>query len=919
MSIKYVKCALLVMIVLFSARSGFASDIYVAPSGADTASGEQDYPLATLGAAILKAREIRKNAPQERMTIRLVPGEYSIAETITLAAEDSGSAEAPLVIEGMLIDGKCPTLAGGIRVENWEKASNESRFPEGTMVADLTPLGGDKKLHQIYDRGIRQIWARWPNYEPNLPYSGGWAYVEGKRVPMYGDIPGEPRDVVTLCEADRREWASPNDGEVCIFPRYNWWNRIEKIKSYDKASGKITLEKEMMYAARPMDRFAVFGMREELDAPGEWWQDIPNKKLYFLPVDNSSKYEVTIPTVDYVIKIEKAKNIIIRNVEISCAENGAIRVTDSENCVIEKSRIHDLGYMAGGGIGVFGGRNVTIKGCNIWNIGGHGVEAYAGDILNMVKCGHKIDNCYIHHVGQFNRHGIGVIAGGCGVTVSHTLIHDTPRCGLFHSGVFHTFEFNRIRHCNTEMEDTGATYGGGWTGGWTTIRYNHCSNSIGFNNHGKFNVFAWGIYLDEGGRGCDVYGNIVEHCQVGAMHLHCACDNHIWNNIFVSDAGPEGKTHQFSLQGWTNDPKGYFVKSRREPMMKEYEQRTKNPEWKKQRGMDYSPENPYLPDGNVMRGNLIEKNIFYYPDQPDSRYMSVHNVNFESNKIDYNLLWNGGEKPISTGVSHVEGGGADKTGLIPNAQFNEPVSPNEKNENKTAASGWFWYHKTFPEMRSEIVDFCGGKGLLIGAAYNPEKKYIRTSCVRSNAFPIEKGKDYALSFDLKTTDADAGLTARLVTENQGLWKAFGSKTFSAKDGETVHCETSFHYPAEGEADGDPRLGKVDVQFEFNAHQGEAVVGNLQFREARRLSEWESWQIDGADVHSIVADPLFENPSKENWRLRPDSPALKLGFEQIPFEKIGPYQDDARAEWPIQEAEGVREHPEWLTSVMVEHE
>src|ERR1017187_857081 len=40
---------------------------------------------------------------------------------------------------------------------------------------------------------------------------------------------------------------------------------------------------------------------------------------------------------------------------------------------------------------------------------------------------------------------------------------------------------------------------------------------------------------------------------------------------------------------------------------------------------------------------------------------------------------------------------------------------------------------------------------------------------------------------------------------------------------------------------------------------------------------------------------------------PASPAWGLGFERIPVEKIGPYQDDPRATWPIIEAAGVREH------------
>ena len=71
---------------------------------------------------------------------------------------------------------------------------------------------------------------------------------------------------------------------------------------------------------------------------------------------------------------------------------------------------------------------------------------------------------------------------------------------------------------------------------------------------------------------------------------------------------------------------------------------------------------------------------------------------------------------------------------------------------------------------------------------------------------------------------------------------------------------------------------------------------------------------GADAHSVVADPLFVDPEHGDFTLQPESPALKLGFEPIPFREIGPYQDDARTNWPIREAEGVRENPQWLQSV-----
>lgn len=68
--------------------------------------------------------------------------------------------------------------------------------------------------------------------------------------------------------------------------------------------------------------------------------------------------------------------------------------------------------------------------------------------------------------------------------------------------------------------------------------------------------------------------------------------------------------------------------------------------------------------------------------------------------------------------------------------------------------------------------------------------------------------------------------------------------------------------------------------------------------------WEKWRALGSDAHSVFANPMFVDPARHDYRLKPESPALKAGFKPIPFEQIGPYADETRATWPIVEAPGV---------------
>ena len=56
-----------------------------------------------------------------------------------------------------------------------------------------------------------------------------------------------------------------------------------------------------------------------------------------------------------------------------------------------------------------------------------------------------------------------------------------------------------------------------------------------------------------------------------------------------------------------------------------------------------------------------------------------------------------------------------------------------------------------------------------------------------------------------------------------------------------------------------------------------------------LSDWHKMygrDEDVYDIHSIVADPLFVDAANGDFRLKPESPAFKLGFQPIDVKIIG---------------------------------
>jgi hypothetical protein len=72
---------------------------------------------------------------------------------------------------------------------------------------------------------------------------------------------------------------------------------------------------------------------------------------------------------------------------------------------------------------------------------------------------------------------------------------------------------------------------------------------------------------------------------------------------------------------------------------------------------------------------------------------------------------------------------------------------------------------------------------------------------------------------------------------------------------------------------------IDHNLYFDARPGAKVT----FKNATV----EQWQARGHDKDSLIADPLFVDAAKYNFKLRPESPALKLGFKPIDLSTVGP--------------------------------
>ncbi len=84
----------------------------------------------------------------------------------------------------------------------------------------------------------------------------------------------------------------------------------------------------------------------------------------------------------------------------------------------------------------------------------------------------------------------------------------------------------------------------------------------------------------------------------------------------------------------------------------------------------------------------------------------------------------------------------------------------------------------------------------------------------------------------------------------------------------------------------------------------APKGNVVARNVCWGGPWGRTQREAApyvkfEDNLIDVDPKFVGEPPADFRLADDSPARRLGFRPIPFDKIGVYESDDRASWPVE--------------------
>ena len=87
----------------------------------------------------------------------------------------------------------------------------------------------------------------------------------------------------------------------------------------------------------------------------------------------------------------------------------------------------------------------------------------------------------------------------------------------------------------------------------------------------------------------------------------------------------------------------------------------------------------------------------------------------------------------------------------------------------------------------------------------------------------------------------------------------------------------------------PIRGAIAQEVDFNTFfsgAGQFYAATFDREGKRSRYTLEEWRTLGYDQHSVYSDPLFVDAAKGDYRVRPESPALKLGFKNFETNSAG---------------------------------
>jgi hypothetical protein len=306
--------------------SGHTAEIYVSANGANDNPGTREHPLATLSAALRKARELRRlHDPSITNGIHIIlkGGIYTLYEPVFIRPEDSGTKDSPTIIEAA--PDEQPVLSGGQSITGWKKLTTTvpglPAIAKGKLLVADVPLIGGKlfEFRQLWINNGKAVRAKDPNGDSMHRILNWNKNEQSCTIPVHN--------------------LSFSDGMELFI--HQWWAiailRIREMKIQGDSAKlffhqpESKIQSEHPWPAPWLSKetgnsaFYLTNSIQFLDEPGEWYLDIANRKIYYWPRDNEDMRTATVTassletilriegTIDNTVSFVSFKNILFQH------------------------------------------------------------------------------------------------------------------------------------------------------------------------------------------------------------------------------------------------------------------------------------------------------------------------------------------------------------------------------------------------------------------------------------------------------------------------------------------------------------------------------------------------------------------------------------------------------------------------------
>jgi parallel beta-helix repeat protein len=537
-------------------------EYWVSTTGNDADAGTREKPFATLQRARDALREAKKAGPlRAGATVWLSGGIYWMEKTFALDAQDSGTAEAPVVYRSAL--GRKAHLVGG------------KQLPSGAFKP-VTNIAALKRLHPSAHGKVMQVdlkalgitdygrLTRRGGIERNILPAALELFFNDRPMPLarwpnhgyvnIAAVPEGPKGERFVYEGDRpKRWSKADEIWVHGYFNRNWCDTYEKVASIDTAKREITTQEPHDYRGyKAGQRIRFLNLLEELDEAGEWYLDLNTETLYFWPPEPIEKGRVWVSLLETpLVVLRGTQHITLRDLILECTRGSGVEIVDGHHNLVAGCTLRNIGTV---GVAIGGvvedierrlyrdtmfkpdaGTDNGIVSCDIYDTGECGVILAGGDRKTLEPGRNYAVNNRIYNFARWVRtYRPAVFLCGVGNRVAHNIMHDAPHTAVLFLGNEHVLEFNEIYRVCTESGDAGAFYTGrDWSQRGTVIRYNYF-HDLRASLEGSSSSFSgvMGVYLDDQASGITVFGNIFSRVNRAIM-LGGGRDNTIENNIFA--------------------------------------------------------------------------------------------------------------------------------------------------------------------------------------------------------------------------------------------------------------------------------------------------------------------------------------------------------------------------------------------------